>query len=100
MILHMTFQEMLEHSDQRESKLYKWVRVGEEFRFVHLIFQENHAMAVEEGEEGDSAGTISANSNFWRVVDWGSTTLKIGCSQEAAETLEKNMLAAGRSERE
>jgi len=102
----LSFEEMLEDSNQRESKVYKWVRVitntGSEFRFIHLVWHENHGMLVDEGEKADSAGTIGVNCDFWRVSTggWGSTTLKIGCDEEAAQALESIFEAAGRPEKE
>lgn len=103
----LTFAEMLEDSNQRASKLYKWVRVKpagvesdpEVFRFIEVTYGETHRMLVNEGDVPLAAGTISACNDFWRVYDWGSTTLKIGCDNHAAQDLESAFTAAGRERR-
>jgi len=94
--LYLTLDEMLEHSNTRAGNLYKWARVNGEFRFIHLIFYENHGMLVNDGEEATSAGTITMNSDFWRMTDRGSSTLSVGCSGEDETALEETLLAAGR----
>ena len=93
---------MLDHSNQRETQLYKWARVNGEYRFIHVIYGENHRMLVEEGEQADNAGTIGINNDFWRVpsLGWGSTTLKVGCDEQAANDLENILVNAGRKRRE
>jgi hypothetical protein len=102
----LSFHEMLEHSNTREGGLYKWARVRpagieadpEVFRFIHVIYGENHGMLVEKGETALAAGTITVNNDFWHVSTggWGSTTLKVGCDEEHAQDLESAFAAAGR----
>lgn len=96
----LSSQQMLEDSNTRTGALYKWVRVGEEFRFIRVIFYEAHKMLVNDDEIATDAGTIVVNNDFWHCMDRGSMTLKIGCSAEAETQLEQLLADAGREFRD
>ena len=96
--LYLTFEEMLVNSNTPQGGLYKWALVGDEFRFVRVICYENHRMLVEDGEAATDAGTISVAVGRWKTYGLGSTTLKVGCSAEAAEKLAARLQQAGREE--
>lgn len=92
----LVFKEMLDETQKQETRLYKWVRVDGQYRFIHVVFYETHAMLVDNHEEAEAAGTIAVNCDYARVMDYGSGTLKVGCSSEAEEALEKLFQNAGR----
>jgi len=103
----LTFAEMLEESNTRVGGIYKWARVQpagaeadpEVFRFIRLVFNEQHSMMVEPGEKALAAGTIITGRGFWKTPGlggWGSYTLKIGCDQRHADDLASALQAAGR----
>ena len=98
MKLYLSLEEMLEHSNERCSKLYKWALVNGEFRFVHIIYAETHLYLVDEGDVATDAGTIMVADNYWRISTGGlgSTKLKVGCSAEADIALETALAEAGR----
>jgi hypothetical protein len=96
----LNFEEMLVDSNTREGGLYKWALVGSQYRFIRYIYSENHGMLVNDGEAASDAGTISVNSDFHRVMDHGSSTLKVGCSSQAEENLNKLLEDASRPFRE
>lgn len=95
---YLTLPEMLEHSNERASKLYKWALVNGEFRFVHITYGETHLYLVDEGDVATDAGTIMVADDYWRVstAGRGSGKLKVGCSDEAETALETALADAGR----
>jgi len=69
-----------------ESGIYKFVRVGGEYRFVEISFHcPNHADMVGKDEEADSAGAISVTGNNWRLIDGYSSTLELHCGAGIGE---------------
>ena len=95
---YLSFDEMLINSNTPEGGQYKWALVGDEFRFVRVIFYENHRMLVNDGEAATDAGTISVAADRWKTYGLGSITLKVGCSAEAAERLASLLAEAGRQD--
>lgn len=66
----------------RQGGIFKYVRLGAEFRFLAIEALPNHSDAVDEGENPTSAGAIRVSSVL-RTVDmigYGSSTLDIRTS--------------------
>lgn len=78
-------------NEQAEGHLYKFVRVGDDYRFVRLTFYETHASLLQDGETADAAGTIAINQKDWYVMDPGSTTLRVGMDPACFDFLNNHL---------
>lgn len=71
-------------------KSYKFVKVSGEYRFIEVAFYgPAHRDLVSEDEEPQAAGTIMLAPDYWRMSDWYSSTLRIGCSGEEETELQQ-----------
>jgi len=66
----------------RSGGIFKYVRLGSEFRFLAIEALPNHSDAVDEGELPTSAGTVRVNGQLRTVemASYGSMTLGISYS--------------------
>jgi len=73
----------------REIKSYKFVKVAGTYRFIEVVFYGPvHRDLVSEEETPQAAGTIILAPDYWRMSDWYSSTLRIGCSGEEETELQ------------
>jgi len=72
-----------------ESEIYKFVRVGDTYRFAEIVMIgcPKHCDLVEEGEGATSAGNICVSSDSWRMLQWYSQTLGVHATPEDEEAL-------------
>ena len=70
----------------------KWVRLSTgEYRFLDSKDGSEHKDLVDAGEEATDAGILFVYPEHgkWRMHDYGSMSLGIGCSAEADQGLDK-----------
>jgi hypothetical protein len=64
-----------------EGWTYKFVRIGDEYRFVKIDWHcASHRHMVGETEVADSAGSIRVYGDSWSVADLFSMSLNVGMS--------------------
>lgn len=89
MIQPLSIQDILT-ATLKEIKPYKFVKVGGEYRFIEVTFYgPAHKDLVAEDEEPQAAGTIMLAPDYWRMNDWHSSTLRIGCGGEEEAELQQ-----------
>jgi len=70
--------------------IYKYVRVGDEFRFADPMMYQ-HSELVKEGEEPISAGSIAVHDDHFYFSGYGSMTLNLGWKEEDQGLMEKTL---------
>jgi hypothetical protein len=75
-----------------ESQVYKFIRIGDEYRFSLVDFHcPSHFSLFGDDEAADAAGTISISSDFWRLMRpsmiFKTGSFKLLCSNDDVERL-------------
>jgi hypothetical protein len=69
--------------------LWKFVRVGGQYRFINAESFFSHRDCVNEGEQAESAGMIRIDSAEWEVYGRYSYTLKVTMDEADSDGLTK-----------
>jgi hypothetical protein len=79
--------------DQSGWKWFKYVRVGDRFRFtdVDSMIQHKNMVSKDERSVVKSAGMIEIRTNMFRFQGYGSQSLRIEWSPEDTERLAKEL---------
>lgn len=69
---------MVYKTEVPQEDAWKFVRVGDEYRWLRLDPWTSHKDCVKEGEKADAAGMINVMADCWTILDPWSMTLKVG----------------------
>ena len=67
--------------------VYKFIEISGEFRFCQVqpfLDNNSHRSLLKDSEEASqlqSAGTIAVFDSFWKMYEWGSSSLCIQCNE-------------------
>ena len=73
--------------------LYKFIEISGEFRFCEVedaLIVVTHKSLLKDSEnrsQVQSAGTIAVFDSYWRIYDWFSTSLSVGCNESVIPKL-------------
>ena len=93
----MKISELKEH----DGEIYKFVRVGSEFRYCVLSPHGlQHRDLVKPGEKAVAAGSFFMyRPSAWKMSQRYSSTLSLGCSEEHEKALADELLSIGFSQK-
>ena len=81
----------IKQQTQEKGDLFKYIRVGDEFRFCMVVEGEEHSEMLKPGEKADSGGAIITTKDCFAFLYYGSDSCDCDTDPDDLRLLEEKL---------